>query len=110
MSPGWDDATAVPFAEDLVMRKTMSTKQLRELWSDAATAALFARLIAPRLVRHYGLEIGERLPRGRMSSRERRLRRSLQLGAYAVAATAAGAAAARMAGYARDVRADVPGS
>lgn len=91
------------------MRKALGRKQLRELWSEATTAALFTRFMAPLLLRHLigSLKVEERVQRRRTSSRERRFRRSLRLGAYAVGAVAAAAAAARMAGH-KDLLDDIP--
>lgn len=79
------------------MTKTLSTKQLRELRLNATAAALLARRVTPHLVKHLveSLEVGERVRRRRMSSRERRLRRSVRVGAYAVSVAAVGAVAAR---------------
>lgn len=85
------------------MRKTVSTKQLRGLRHNVKAAALVTRRVTPHLVRHFieSLELGARVRRSRMSSRERRIRRSLKLGAYAVGVATAGAVAARMAGHAQ---------
>jgi hypothetical protein len=81
------------------MRKT--TKQLHELRLNARAAVLLTRRFAPQLVKHVieRLELGERVRRSRMSSRERRIRRSLRVGAYAVGVAAAGVAARRVAGH-----------
>lgn len=83
------------------MRKTISTKQLRELRINVSAAARLTRIFTPHLVRHLlaSLEVAERVRRARMSSRERRLRRSLRLGAYAVGLAAAGVAAGRLAAH-----------
>jgi hypothetical protein len=86
------------------MRKTPSTKQLRDLRLNARAAARLARFVTPYLLKNLveSLEIGERVRRRRMSSRERRLRRSLRVGAYAVGVAAVGAVAARRVGHGSD--------
>jgi hypothetical protein len=90
------------------MRKAVSTKQLRELGLNVIAAALMARMATPHLVRHLKLEFGARVRKSRMSSRERRIRRSLRLGAYVVGVSAAGVAAARMAGHNTQLGIDSP--
>jgi hypothetical protein len=96
MSPGPDDAARRGRRDDEAMARTR-TKQLRELRVNAGTTVLVVRTFGPRIATHLfeSLEIGERLRRRRMSSRERRLRRSLKFGAYVVGVTAVGAVAAR---------------
>ena len=86
------------------MQKTISTKQLRELRVKARAATMLTRFVTPHLVRHVieSLELGERVRRRRISSRERRLRRSLRFGAYAVGVAAVGAVAARRAAHGHD--------
>jgi hypothetical protein len=81
------------------MRTRTTAEQLRELRFNMATAALLTRMGAPHLVKHFieGLEIDKRVRRKRMSPRQRRIRRWLRIGAYAVGVAAAGVAVARMA-------------
>lgn len=92
------------------MRKTTSAKRLRELRLNVSAAALLTRRVTPHLVRHLieSLELGERVRRSRMSSRERRIRRSLRLGAYGVGVAAVGAVAARRVGHDTQLGTDRP--
>jgi hypothetical protein len=86
------------------MRQTLTTKQLRDLRSNTRAAVWVFRFVTPQLVKQLveSLELGERVRRRRMSSRERRLRRSLRVGAYAVGVVAVGAVAARRVGHGGD--------
>ena len=92
------------------MRKILSMKQLRELRLNVRAAALMTRRVTPHLVRHLfeSLELGERVRRRRMSSRERRLRRTVRVGAYAVGVAALGAVAARRVGHDTQLGTDRP--
>jgi hypothetical protein len=92
------------------MRKIVSTKQLRGLRLNVKAAAVLTRMVTPHLVRQLieSLELGERVRRSRMSSRERRIRRSLKLGAYGVGVAAVGAVAARRVGHDTQLGTDRP--
>jgi hypothetical protein len=94
-----DDAAAPATVEDGVMQATTSAERLRELRFNVGAAALLTRVFAPHLVKHLieRLEINERVRRRRMSPQQRRIRRSLRIGAYAVGVAAAGVAVARIA-------------
>jgi exosome complex RNA-binding protein Csl4 len=82
------------------MAKTTRTKQLRELRNNARATVLLVRTFVPKLVRGLLEQLAiEDWVRARLSPRRRRTSRPLVIGASAVGVVAAGAAAARLAGY-----------
>jgi hypothetical protein len=82
-----------------VMRGETTAKQLQNWQVNVQTAALLTRIITPGLVKRAieSIELAERIQARRMSTRKRRMRRTLRIGAYAVGLATAGVAVARMA-------------
>jgi len=81
------------------MRQGTTAKELHEWRVKAHTVALMTRMLTPGLVKRAieSIEIAERIQARRTSTRKRRMRRTLRIGAYAVSLATAGVAVARMA-------------
>jgi hypothetical protein len=81
------------------MRGATKARQVQEWRTNVRAAALLTRVITPGLVKRAieSIELEERIQARRTSTRKRRFRRTLRVGAYAVGLAAVGVAAARMA-------------
>jgi hypothetical protein len=86
------------------MRGETTAKQLQKWQVNVQTGALLTRMLTPGLVKRAieNIEIAERIQARRMSTRKRRIRRTLKIGAYAVGLATAGVAMARMARHSTD--------